>query len=161
MAPARRIYLDANILIHAKEGADGRSDTLLELMEVSARWPLPLLVTSELTLAEIVVAPLRRRTQGLVAVYDQWLVSSDWLSVVPVGRDVLWNAGRLRADYPSLKLPDAVHLATALSFGCHDFLSGDTRLKGDYALGVADERPLAIIRPDVDSLAKLLVDVAP
>lgn len=37
------------------------------------------------------------------------------------------TAARLRAQYPALKLPDAIHAATAQAFACSHFLTNDMR----------------------------------
>lgn len=49
------------------------------------------------------------------------------LEVVPVSRDVLIEAARLRA-VANLRLPDAIHGATATLTGCETFLTNDRRL---------------------------------
>ena len=38
------------------------------------------------------------------------------------------QAAQLRADFNSLKTPDALHLATALHHNCDEFWTNDTRL---------------------------------
>ena len=50
------------------------------------------------------------------------------LQMLPVNRDVLVAAARLRAE-TSIKLPDAIHAATAQITGCSYFLTNDTRVK--------------------------------
>jgi len=47
--------------------------------------------------------------------------------VVPVSREVLIAAAHLRAD-ANLKLPDAIHVATAQLTGCEQFLTNDTHV---------------------------------
>jgi uncharacterized protein len=37
------------------------------------------------------------------------------------------NSLQLRADHKSLKTPDAIHLATALHYGCDEFWTNDDR----------------------------------
>ncbi len=61
------------------------------------------------------------------AVYQQALQSSEVLEVVAVGRDVLIEAARLRA-VANLRLPDAIHGATAILSGCETLLTNDRRL---------------------------------
>src|ERR1043165_4059637 len=71
------------------------------------------LVTSELTLSELVVKPLELQRADLIQVYDNWMITNPYLEVVPISRDVLFKAALLRAKNKSLKLPDAIHLTTA------------------------------------------------
>jgi predicted nucleic acid-binding protein len=50
------------------------------------------------------------------------------LTVGPVTREILIEAARLRG-LSRIKLPDAIHAATALQKGCSSFLTNDDRLK--------------------------------
>ncbi len=96
-------------------------------------------VTSELTLAEALVKPLLNRHAQREAAYLQVLQSSASLLVVPVSRAVLIAAAHLRAD-TQLKLPDAIHVATAQLSGCAQFLTNDTRIPSLRGLAI---RPLS------------------
>ena len=49
------------------------------------------------------------------------------LSLVQVTRNILIDAARLRA-HSRIKLPDAIHAATALQSECASFLTNDDRL---------------------------------
>ncbi|MGC4002203.1 MAG: PIN domain-containing protein [Pirellulales bacterium] len=84
--------------------------------------------TSELTLSEVLVHPLRLGNADLASIYMKMLAGAYWLSVVPVSPPVLEAASVLRASQRSLKLPDAVHVATAMFSGCSHFLTQDQRI---------------------------------
>jgi predicted nucleic acid-binding protein len=56
------------------------------------------------------------------------LSPSSWLSVLSVERTILIEAARLRGRLV-LRLPDAMHVATAAAAGCDVLLSNDRRLK--------------------------------
>lgn len=45
-----------------------------------------------------------------------------------INRDILIEAARLRRQQPSLKTPDAIHLATALRHGAKYFVTNDHKL---------------------------------
>ena len=62
------------------------------------------------------------------AAYLRMLQPSVSLQMLPVNRDVLVAAARLRAD-TSIKLPDAIHAATAQIAGCSYFLTNDSHVK--------------------------------
>ena len=62
--------------------------------------------------------------QALTERYDRIFNQLENLSLVPVHREVLWQAAKLRAGQ-NLKTPDAIHLATALLTGCKALLSQD------------------------------------
>ena len=123
----KRVYLDANVFIYAVERSpehaaflDGLFD-LLEAGEVVA-------VTSELTLAEVLAKPLEEGREDLARLYEEMVAPSAWLSVVSVERAVLVSAARLGPEL-GLKLPDAIHVASATASGCELFLSNDRRLR--------------------------------
>lgn len=119
------IYLDTNIFIYALEGYSVFRPTLTALFESLDRQELTA-VTSELTLAEALVKPLLDRHAEREAAYLQVLQSSSSLLVVPVSRAVLIAAARLRAE--DLKLPDAIHVATAQLSTCSTSLTNDARI---------------------------------
>jgi predicted nucleic acid-binding protein len=94
---------------------------LIETGEVAA-------VTSELTLAEVLVKPIEAGRTDLARAYEEMIAPSAWLSVVAVERAILVHAARLGPEF-GLKLADAIHVASAVAAGCHVFLSDDRRLK--------------------------------
>jgi predicted nucleic acid-binding protein len=129
----RRVYCDTNIFIRIFEGRDEIARHLLRLLGAIRPREPTFLVTSELTLAEVLVAPYRLRKDGLFQRYDDAIMTGGMLEVGPVDRSVLYFAAVLRADYRKLKLPDAIHLSTAFGFGCTHFLTFD-RLESEYTL---------------------------
>jgi predicted nucleic acid-binding protein len=131
-----KLYVDANVFIYAVEGSDdiaGRLRTLFELLSTN----LLLAVTSELTLAEVLpkADPIIRRN------YLELILYSGLFDLYPVTRDILMEtadhrriAGVSRPDaskpYASMpKLPDAIHVVTAVRAGCGRMLSFDRALK--------------------------------
>src|SRR3972149_5254182 len=128
-----RLYVDANVYIRLFEGTDELSRVLSELFSID-RNSEPYLATSELTLAEVLVLPTRRKDVQLISLYENWTIWNSYIEVGPIVRDVLRCAAILRASYLSLKLPDAIHLATALLMRCSHFLTADERLGGEYEM---------------------------
>lgn len=118
----RRIYLDTNALIAIVE--TGRAFPVIERLLGDDRVGL---FTSELTLAEILVVPFRDDDAALIATYQRMAAGSSFLAFVPLTRDVLVSAARLRAG-SAAKTADAIHVATAASLGCRVVLSSDRRL---------------------------------
>ncbi|WP_429886161.1 type II toxin-antitoxin system VapC family toxin [Geoalkalibacter halelectricus] len=124
----QKIYLDTNIFIYALEGyADysGLLDVLFNLIESGQTAA----VSSELALGEALVKPMMDGNEKLVSIYQATIQDGPLLNVVPVHRDILVWAAPLRAQYTSLRLPDAIHAATAISAGCGYFLTNDRRLQ--------------------------------
>jgi predicted nucleic acid-binding protein len=124
----RRLYLDTNVIISLGEGTDEIAGFLTELVGHQVPSEEPFLCTSELTLAEVLVKPYRELNDHLIQQYDNWLVSGGFMEVGPVHRSVLQYAAVLRSQYAAIKLPDAIHISTAIGFGCTHLLSSDLRL---------------------------------
>ncbi len=124
----QRIYLDTNIFIYAVEGYAEYLDVLTELFEKMDQGALTA-VSSELTLAEILVKPIKDENLKAQDIYQQILQTSVGLEMVPVTRDILIEAARIRAQFGQ-KLPDAIHLGTAYLHNCSVFLTNDKRIKG-------------------------------
>jgi predicted nucleic acid-binding protein len=121
---ARQIYLDTNFVIRFIESAD---ESLLRVIE-DASADLLDLFTSELTLTEVLVGPLKANDNALAEYYEEFLISDDILQVVPIDRVVLREAARIRAEVGA-RTPDAIHCATAICTSCSIFLSSDLRLR--------------------------------
>jgi predicted nucleic acid-binding protein len=135
-ADGERIYLDANVFIYTLEGFPAFLPLLTALFARMDRGELSA-VTSELTLAEVLVKPLRSGNDFLRERYEETLKSGGALAVIPVGRAVLSRAALILARHETLKMPDAIHLATALAAGCSRFLTNDYRLTGLPGVAVA------------------------
>jgi predicted nucleic acid-binding protein len=84
--------------------------------------------TSELTILESLVAPLRSGDTLRQAEFDAFFASGA-VDVVPISRAILSEAARLRAATARLRTPDAIHAATALQTGCSTFLTNDASLR--------------------------------
>jgi predicted nucleic acid-binding protein len=123
----QRVYLDTNIFIYALEG---QPEFLTPLADVFAGIDQGELhaVTSELTLAEVLVKTFLDKSLARQSIYEKALQSSPTRTIAPVSRRVLVEAARLRATH-SLKLPDAIHAATAHLMHCPIFLTNDLRLR--------------------------------
>jgi predicted nucleic acid-binding protein len=128
------IYLDANLFIYAIEGLPPFAAKLVSLFQRFDRGELHA-VTSELTLAEVLVKPRRDQNNALCDQYERMLRPSKSLTIAPVTRAVLIAAAAIRAN-SSLKLPDAIHAATALTQSCTTYLTNDQQFKAVAELPV-------------------------
>jgi predicted nucleic acid-binding protein len=122
-----RIYLDVNIWIYALEGYSAFAQELALLFQ-NIDQGLLTAVTSELSLAEALVKPVQDQDITLQEIYKQAISTRSHFLVTPIGRDILIRAAYLRA-VTGLKLPDSIHLATALQYQCTTFLSNDQRFQ--------------------------------
>ncbi|MEZ5786385.1 MAG: type II toxin-antitoxin system VapC family toxin [Xanthobacteraceae bacterium] len=126
------IYLDANLFVEALEGMNALSEACWRLLE-SGDQGRNSLFTSELSLAEVLVKPLERDEATLAQRYLDLIQSRAGFLVAPVDRSILVFAAHIRKDAlardRSVKLPDAIHLATAAQNCCEVIVSGDKRLE--------------------------------
>lgn len=119
------LYLDANVLIGVLEAGLGGPELSRFILEPKdGAHPLN---TSEITVSEVLVGPMRRADHDLLARYRLLFAREDIIRLVPVTRAILERAAELRAA-SAMRLPDAIHVATALKAGCDIILSQDKRL---------------------------------
>lgn len=124
---AKRIYLDANIFIYLHERLDEYAELLDALTEKFDSGKSQAL-TSELSLLEILVKPIKDKREDLQQIYKSAFSSEGSLTVCAINRPVLVKAAEIRAD-GNLKLPDAIHASTAIIEQCDAFLSRDQDYK--------------------------------
>jgi predicted nucleic acid-binding protein len=161
-----RLYLDANIVIYAFENTDEISERLRSLIAAASSPQHRFLATSELTLAEIVVVPLRNGNRRLIDIYESITIGNSFVYVGTVSREVLWLAAILRSKHRQLRLPDAIHIATAMLFGCDYFLSGDLRLSGSFSIEQMSEpvqipkASISVVRPEMPVIEKLVIELS-
>jgi predicted nucleic acid-binding protein len=85
------------------------------------------LVTSALTLLEVLIVPYRAGNRLLAGRYEALLTRSRGIRLVDLTRDQLRAAAQLRASI-GVKTPDALQLVAAIGAGCQTFLTNDRRL---------------------------------
>ena len=84
-------------------------------------------VTSVVTLLEVLVQPLRIGETEVAQQYRDILTSATGLTTVDLSRDIAEEAARLRAVH-HIRTPDAIQLAVATRAGASFFLTNDIRL---------------------------------
>jgi predicted nucleic acid-binding protein len=139
------VYVDANILIYIVEGNKALASELKLIIEALDAGVLQA-VTSELTLAEVLIRPLRNNDRDVVRTYKTLLTSSKVLRTVPLNATILERSASIRCN-SMISLPDAIHLATAELAGCKYFLTEDRQLRVPAPLvvvGVLDMNALLL-----------------
>ena len=118
------IYLDSCIIIYLVE----EHQTFAPVIETHlASQPKAILAFSALSEMECLVMPLRQKNQLLLDKFRDWFQSV--ALYLPTERAISRQAAQLRASYPGLKTPDALHLATAQYFQCAELWTNDDRLQ--------------------------------
>lgn len=119
------VYLDTNCFIYSVERIDPYRAVLDILWQtVSIMDGELLVVTSELTLHEVLVKPLKMQDATTATIFRIILRHSPDVRMSPISQAVLEESARLRAT-TGLKTPDAIHAATALLDNCKLFLTND------------------------------------
>lgn len=120
------VYVDTAIVIYSMEKFPDYFP-LLEPMWRQLQTSEIQVITSELTLLETLVMPLRNRNTDLIDRYEAMLLSSE-ISLIPISQNILKQAANLRST-SNLKTPDAIHTSTAINQKCTVFLTNDTGLR--------------------------------
>lgn len=84
--------------------------------------------TSIITLVEVCIYPQRHGLSELVSIYENALLHSRQVKMLPVDVEVARRAVDLRSVY-DIHVPDALHLATAIISGATLFVTNDRRLR--------------------------------
>ena len=146
LAPA--VYLDSNAFIYLIEGTPAVSGAVTPLFDL-LRGSAGLGVTSEISLAEVLTgsdAATRR-------LYLDLMVFGRFLRLEPVTRDVLYETVELR-KVASMKLVDAIHLATAIRARCRFLVSRDSDFK-------RMPRGMVKVLPEAAAISNLVEKIGP
>ncbi len=99
-------------------------------------------VTSAITLLEVLVVPYRAAKVGLAERYEQLLTRASHLRMVDIDRQQLRAAAQLRAVH-GIRTPDALQLAAGLATRATTMITNDRRLPGIPGLEVLQLGELA------------------
>lgn len=119
----KTVGLDTAPLIYYIEDHARFADPLQEFFEAVAAGEIRV-VTSTVTLLEVLVQPLKQGNDSLAHQYNDILLSSPNIVTAPVNAATAQTAAELRAAH-GLKTPDAIQLATAMTYQAVVFLTGD------------------------------------
>jgi predicted nucleic acid-binding protein len=132
------IYLDSNVFIELIERHNSPEAALIRELYGEDGRLLWRLTSSELTLAEVLVKPIMNAQASDDLASPEWQVVDTYRQfvsnigtfqrIVPVSRDILDLAANVRAMNKTIKLPDAIHVATAMQENCKFFVSNDKRI---------------------------------
>ena len=120
------IALDTSIFIYFIEEKVPFLDHIRPLFEEADSGRREL-ITSVLTLLEVLVVPYRVGDIRLAEKYEALLTKSRGIRMIDFARDQLRAAAQLRAA-TGIKTPDALQLVSALGADCRAFLTNDRRL---------------------------------
>ena len=114
------VVVDTAPIIYLLEDHPRYAPLFAGLFEAFERGQFQIAV-STITLAEVLVGPLRQKQDALAKRYEKALGGFD---LVPMSVDIAATAARLRASL-GLRLPDAIQAATALELGAAALVTHD------------------------------------
>ena len=133
-----RIFWDTNLFIYLFEDYKGLSKKTEELRKkMLTRGDQ--LVTSTLTVGEVLVKPLEQGAHDACQRYEKAIASTAIVIAFDLNAARIYAA--LRQDR-ALRAPDAIQLSCAASAGVDLFVTNDTRLQGKHVNGIQFIVPL-------------------
>jgi predicted nucleic acid-binding protein len=120
------IGLDTAVFIYYLEDAPPWADIIDPLFRAADAGQMEL-VTSVVTLLEVLVVPYRTNNLSLAERYEALLTKSRGVHLIDITRGQLHAAARLRA-VTGIRTPDALQLSAARDAGCTTFVTNDRRL---------------------------------
>jgi predicted nucleic acid-binding protein len=118
-----KVYFDTNIFIYLINDTPDLAAPSVGLLDACAQGVIQGL-TGDLTLAELLVQPFKRNDAAAVALVRELLIDDGAVNLLGHDRSAFERAAALRARY-GLKMPDALHIATALQAGATCLISND------------------------------------
>ena len=133
-----RVFWDTNLFIYLFEDFGGLGQRVMEVRRAMlARGDQ--LMTSTLTLGEVLVKPVEAGNYDLMEKYERAITASSVM--LPFDLKAAKIYARLRADR-SLRAPDAIQLSCAAGAGVDLFITNDARLQARHVDGIQFIVPL-------------------
>lgn len=134
----RRVFFDTNLFIYMFEGEEPFRSRMLEIrkrmIERGDR-----IVTSAMTLGEVLVKPTKLGQTSLIEQYDRAIRATS--EVVTFDARIAWRYASLRATH-SIRSADAIQLACAAHKGVDLFITNDKQLHSLNVPGIGFIAPL-------------------
>lgn len=127
-----RIFWDTNLFVYLVEDRGARAEQVVALR----RWMLERedeLLTSALTLGEVLVKPMETGDKELMRLYEQAIGQA--ATVLPFDDRAAPRFAEIRGDR-SIRAPDAIQLACAAAADVDLFVTNDDRLSRKHIRGI-------------------------
>ena len=121
------VYLDTAPLIYFNEKHPTYLKIVYQFFEAMQLNQIRV-ATSTVTVLETLVHPIREKDTKAIRMYRSLFFNTRGLRTIDVSQQIAQEAARLRAFYPRLETPDAIHMATAIYMNITYFLTNDSRL---------------------------------
>ena len=128
------VGLDTSPLIYLIEEHPRYLDIVRPFFEAADRGQFQV-VTSTITLLEVLVHPCRQGAAQLAGQYREIILNANGISCIDVSSEVAVEAARIRAQH-NLRTPDAIQLATSIHEGAAYFMTNDASLSSISSVSV-------------------------
>jgi len=124
----KNVYVDTNILIYLFEGFEKYRRLIQEIADCVDNDEI-ILLTGEITIAEILVMPFKKNDSTLINLYTTALNDKNFIHLIPTTQTIYLKTAYLRATFKSMKTPDAIQVASAIEGKADIFITNDTGIK--------------------------------
>lgn len=122
-----KISLDTNVFICALNKKDSRQEKSLAILEQIKKKGISVSI-SVLVLEEFFIRIYKQKEEQDIPALLDFITMESIVAVLDVNQELALQAAKLRAEYTSLRTPDAIHLASAINAGAKVFITTDKRL---------------------------------
>lgn len=133
-----KVFLDTNFFIYLFEGLEPFRSRVLDIRKRTLDRG-DQLVTSAMTLGEVLVKPTKLGQASLIEQYDRAIQAT--ARILSFDTQVAWRYASLRATH-NLRNADAIQLACAAHFGVDLFITNDEHLHSLNVPGIGFITPL-------------------
>jgi predicted nucleic acid-binding protein len=128
-----RLFFDTNLFIYWLEDSGPNAEKVFRLAQ-RMQERRDTIVTSTLTLGEVLVKPLEKRQQALAAQYEaMW--ADPAIDVIAFDKACARTFANIRLDR-AIAPPDAIQLSCAVAGRCNLFITSDDRLSKKTVPGI-------------------------
>lgn len=121
------LALDTNVFINAYEKSDKLGESARDIFEKISHFN-PKVTISVLVLEEFLIKIYKKGLEKDIEQYENFINGDGRFMLIDVTQDIAKLAAKIRADYPTIKAPDAIHIASALEAKAKIFITTDRRL---------------------------------
>jgi predicted nucleic acid-binding protein len=122
----KTVGVDTAPIIYYMEDRPVYADMLHPFFQAAMKGDIKI-VTSFITLLEVLVVPIRNGDMDLAQKYREILLYTGGLVTYAITREIIEEAARLRA-FSNVRTPDSLQMATAINAAASFFLTNDIRL---------------------------------
>lgn len=133
------IGVDASIFIYFIEENPNYLELLKGFFKKNKEGEIKI-VTSTITLLELLVQPLKQSRNDLIEKYKKIFEESENIELIDLSPEISEISAKIRAK-KGIRTPDAVHIGTSIYCNADFFLTNDKRLKSveDISIVILDE----------------------